>query len=104
MIETVGIIVGIGLGLFGSLFSVIQFLSQKKLEEKRDHIEEKRDHIEEMRDKEQKRQARLDFLVNVIIDEDIPRDSRKIFYEEYVALGGNGTLNKFWLRGGKMNK
>jgi hypothetical protein len=89
MIETVGIIVGIGLGLFGSLFSVIQFLSQKK--------------IEEIRDKEQKRQTRLDFLVNVIIDEDIPRDSRKIFYEEYVALGGNGTLNKFWLRGEKAN-
>jgi hypothetical protein len=96
MIETVGIIVAIGLGLFGSLFSVIQFLSQKK-------IEEKRDNIEEMRDKEQKRQTRLDFLVNVIIDEDIPRDNRKIFYEEYVALGGNGTLNKFWLRGEKAN-
>jgi hypothetical protein len=87
MIETIGIIVGIGLGLFGSLFSVIQFISQKKIEEKRE--------------KEQKRQARLDFLVNVLIDEDIPRESRKIFYEEYVTLGGNGTINKFWLRGEK---
>jgi hypothetical protein len=73
MIETVGIIVGIELGLFGSLFSVIQFLSQKKKD-------------------------RLYFLAQVIIDETIPRESRQPFYDEYIRLGGNGTFIKFWLR------
>jgi hypothetical protein len=67
---------GVILGLFGSIFSVVLSIKQK-------------------------RQSRLDFLVNIIIDEDIPRESRKIFYEEYVSLGGNGSVNKFWLRGEK---
>jgi hypothetical protein len=67
---------GVVLGLFGSIFSVVLSIKQKK-------------------------QSRLDFLIKRIIDEDIPRDSRKIFYEEYVSLGGNGSVNKFWLRGEK---
>ncbi|MDR0495566.1 MAG: hypothetical protein LBG95_08085 [Treponema sp.] len=67
---------GVALGLFGSIFSVVLSVKQKK-------------------------QSRLDFLVNIIIDEDIPRESRRIFYDEYVALGGNGSVNKFWLRGEK---
>jgi hypothetical protein len=69
-------IAGVALGLFGSIFSVVLSVKQKK-------------------------QSRLDFLVNIIIDEDIPRESRQIFYDEYVALGGNGSVNKFWLRGEK---
>jgi hypothetical protein len=67
---------GVVLGLFGSIFSVVLFFRQKK-------------------------QSRLDFLVNIVIDEDIPRESRRIFYEEYVSLGGKGSVNKFWLRGEK---
>ena len=69
-------IAGVALGLFGSIFSVVLSVKQKK-------------------------QSRLDFLVNIIIVEDIPRESRQIFYDEYVALGGNGSVNKFWLRGEK---
>jgi hypothetical protein len=65
---------GVALGLFGSIFSIVLSIKQKK-------------------------QSRLGFLVNKVIDEDIPRESRKIFYEEYVSLGGNGSINKFWLRG-----
>ncbi|MDR0443916.1 MAG: hypothetical protein LBH44_10960 [Treponema sp.] len=76
MLETVGIMLGIGLGLFGSLFSVIQFLSQKKKD-------------------------RLFFLAQIIIDKTIPRESRQPFYDEYIALGGNGTFIKFWLRENK---
>ena len=70
-------IAGVALGLFGSIFSVVLSVKQKK-------------------------QSRLDFLVNIIIVEDIPRESRRIFYDEYVALGGNGSVNKFWLRGKKV--
>jgi hypothetical protein len=39
----------------------------------------------------------LTFLTQVIIDKDIPRESRQPFYDEYIAKGGNGTVIKFWL-------
>jgi len=79
MENTIGIIIG-ALGLAVAVFVAVR---QVQVEER------------------QKKQSRLDFLVNIIIDEDIPRESRQIFYDEYVALGGNGTVNKFWLRGEK---
>ncbi|GHT79839.1 hypothetical protein FACS1894130_09790 [Spirochaetia bacterium] len=52
---------------------------------------------EAQRDKEQDLKDRLTFLTQVIIDKDIPRESRQPFYEEYIAKGGNGTVIKFWL-------
>jgi hypothetical protein len=30
------------------------------------------------------------------MDKDIPRKSRQIFFDEYVAKGGNGSFVKFW--------
>jgi len=76
MENTIGIIIG-ALGLAVAVFVAVRQVQVEK---------------------RQKKQSRLDFLVNIIIDEDIPRESRQIFYDEYVALRGNGTVNKFWLR------
>jgi len=45
----------------------------------------------------QKRSDRLTFLADRIFDPTIPRELRLPFYEEYLAMGGNGTAVKFWL-------
>jgi hypothetical protein len=79
IMENLGIVVGIALGLFGSVFSVYQYRHQKKLDAERDLKE------------------RLYFLANIIVDKDIPRKSRQPFYDEYIAKGGNGSFVKFWL-------
>ncbi|GHV74681.1 hypothetical protein AGMMS49940_19830 [Spirochaetia bacterium] len=79
MMESVGIICGVVLGLFGSVFSIVQFFFQRQ------------------RDKGQEIRDRLAFLMQVIIDKDIPRESRQPFFDEYIAKGGNGTVVKFWL-------
>jgi len=50
------------------------------------------------------RSARLEFLANVIIDTSIPRKARQPFYDEYVAMKGNGTVVKFWLLEGEKAK
>jgi hypothetical protein len=39
---------------------------------------------------------RLYFLANIIMDKDIPRRSRQVFFDEYIAKGGNGSFVKFW--------
>jgi hypothetical protein len=70
--ENIGIILGIVTGVFGSALYVYLAIRQKRLD-------------------------RLAFLVQVIIDRNIPRESRKPFYEEYIAKGGNGTVIRCWL-------
>jgi regulator of protease activity HflC (stomatin/prohibitin superfamily) len=123
MMENIGIICGITLGLFGSVFSVIQFFYQRQQtakdreqaardrEQDREQAAKDREHDREQAAKEREQAAkeaakevarqelrdRLTFLTQVIIDKDIPRESRQPFYDEYIAKGGNGTVIKFWL-------
>ncbi|MHC6203959.1 hypothetical protein ACYULU_12290 [Breznakiellaceae bacterium SP9] len=126
MMESFGIMCGIILGLFGSVFSVVQFFYQRRQtaidreqaardreqaeknkeqaarEAARDREQAEKDREQAAREaaKEAARQElrdRLAFLMQVIIDKDIPRESRQPFYDEYIAKGGNGTVIKFWL-------
>ncbi|GHV88291.1 hypothetical protein AGMMS50267_06550 [Spirochaetia bacterium] len=101
MMENFGIICGVTLGLFGSVFSVVQFFYQRHKDKEQAEREAQRDkeqaEREAQRDKAQDLKDRLTFLTQVIIDKDIPRESRQPFYEEYIAKGGNGTVVKFWL-------
>ncbi|GMO61705.1 MAG: hypothetical protein Ta2A_07940 [Treponemataceae bacterium] len=104
MLENVGIICGVTLGLFGSVFSVVQFFYQRhkdkeqaEREKEQAEREAQRDKAQAERDKLQDLKDRLTFLTQVIIDKDIPRESRQPFFDEYVAKGGNGTVIKFWL-------
>ena len=80
------------LGLFGSIFSLIQFFYQRI-----------KDKAQAERDKEQAKKQdlkdRLYFLAQLIVDRDIPRESRQIFFDEYIAKGGNGSFVKWWLEG-----
>ena len=55
-------------------------------------------------EKRQKRNERLMFLADRIFDPTIPRELRLPFYEEYLAMGGNGTAVKFWLLEGEREK
>jgi hypothetical protein len=99
--ENLGIICGVALGLFGSVFSVIQFFYQRQQAAKdREQAVKDKEQAEKEATKEAARQElrdRLTFLTQVIIDKDIPRESRQPFYDEYIAKGGNGTVIKFWL-------
>ncbi|GHV95870.1 hypothetical protein AGMMS50293_21900 [Spirochaetia bacterium] len=132
--ENFGIICGVTLGLFGSVFSVVQFFYQRhkdKEQAERDKAQAERDKEQAERDKEQaereraqaereraqaereaqrdKAQAerdkaqdlkdRLFFLAQLIVDRDIPRESRQIFFDEYIAKGGNGSFVRWWLEG-----
>ena len=54
--------------------------------------------------KELARTNRLTFLADRIFDPTIPRELRLPFYEEYLAMGGNGTAVKFWLIEGEREK
>jgi hypothetical protein len=88
--ENAGVIVGIVAGLagfitgvFGAVFSVCQYIYQKRKDKEQAEKQDLKD--------------RLFFLAQVIIDKDIPRESRQPFYDEYIAKGGNGTVIKFWL-------
>ncbi|GHV73380.1 hypothetical protein AGMMS49940_06820 [Spirochaetia bacterium] len=101
MMENLGIMCGVILGLFGSVFSVVQFFSQRQQAAKdRELAAKEAAKDRELAAKEAARQElrdRLTFLMQVIIDKDIPRESRQPFYDEYIAKGGNGTVLKFWL-------
>jgi hypothetical protein len=52
--------------------------------------------------KVQARSDRMAFLSDRIFDVSIPRILRQPFYEEYIAMKGNGTAVKFWLMEGEM--
>jgi flagellar biosynthesis component FlhA len=119
--ENAGVIVGIAAGLaglitgvFGAVFSVCQYLYQKRKDKEQSEREAARDkeqaERETARDKAQaerdKAQAekqdlkdRLFFLAQLIVDRDISRESRQIFFDEYIAKGGNGSFVKWWLEG-----
>ncbi|GHV80762.1 hypothetical protein AGMMS49944_25530 [Spirochaetia bacterium] len=97
VMENFGIICGVTLGLFGSVFSVVQFFYQRYKDKEQAVIEAARDKAQAERDKAQDLKDRLAFLMQVIIDKDIPRESRQPFFDEYIAKGGNGTVIKFWL-------
>ncbi|GHV73379.1 hypothetical protein AGMMS49940_06810 [Spirochaetia bacterium] len=94
MMENLGIMCGVILGLFGSVFSVVQFFSQRQQAAKDRELAAKEAAKEAAR---QELRDRLTILMQVIIDKDIPRESRQPFYDEYIAKGGNGTVLKFWL-------
>ena len=103
--ENFAVMSAFALGLFGSIFSLIQFFYQRFKDKEQAAIEAQReaarDKAQAERDKAQAEKQdlkdRLTFLTQVIIDKDIPRESRQPFYDEYIAKGGNGTVIKFWL-------
>jgi hypothetical protein len=88
--ENFGIICGITLGLFGSVFSVVQFFYQNHKDKEQAERDAQRNKAQDLKD-------RLFFLAQLIVDRDIPRESRQIFYDEYIAKGGNGSFVKWWL-------
>jgi hypothetical protein len=103
IIEQIGIVAGIVIGVSSFIYSVAQSRRQSKHEQELVAKEQERTVKEQERAaKEQERAAeqvlrdRLYFLANIIIDKDIPRRSRQIFFDEYVAKGGNGSFVKFW--------
>jgi hypothetical protein len=81
-----GIIVGIVLGLFGSVFSVVQFFYGRKKDRLQLEREERKDRMEDMK--------------LIFLDKDIPRKTREPFFEEFVRLGGNGLYARMWLEEG----
>ncbi|GHV24076.1 hypothetical protein FACS189498_0320 [Spirochaetia bacterium] len=143
MMENLGIICGVTLGLFGSVFSVVQFFYQRHKDKEQAAIEAERDKaqaereaerdkaqaereaerdkaqaereaervkaqaereaervkVQAERDKAQDLKDRLFFLAQLIVDRDIPRESRQIFFDEYISKGGNGSFVKWWLEG-----
>ncbi|GHU12487.1 hypothetical protein FACS1894161_0820 [Spirochaetia bacterium] len=138
MMENFGILCGVTLGLFGSVFSVVQFFYQRhkdkeqaaieaqrdkaqaerdkaqaerdkaqaaieaerdKAQAERDKAQAERDKAQAEKDKAQDLKDRLFFLAQLIIDRDIPRESRQIFFDEYIAKGGNGSFVRWWLEG-----
>ncbi|MDR2245696.1 MAG: hypothetical protein LBE17_03320 [Treponema sp.] len=122
LIEQIGIVAGIVIGVSGFIYSILQARHQRKYE--REQAEEQREQAarqrewaekqaeerreqaaklaEEQREwaeKQAEKQAlkdRLYFLANLIVDTDIPRSSRQIFFDEYIAKGGNGSFVKHW--------
>ncbi|MDR0761121.1 MAG: hypothetical protein LBF74_13600 [Treponema sp.] len=82
LIEQIGIVAGIVIGVSSFIYSVLQARYQKKYEREQAA--------------EQALKDRLYFLANLIVDKDIPRSSRQIFFDEYIAKGGNGSFVKHW--------
>jgi hypothetical protein len=80
--EQLGIIVGIVIGTSGLIYSILQFRRQRKYD------------LEQAA--ERALSERLYFLANLIVDKDIPRKSRQIFFDEFIAKGGNGSFVKLW--------
>jgi regulator of protease activity HflC (stomatin/prohibitin superfamily) len=124
--ENFAVMSAFALGLFGSVFSVVQFFYQRykdkeqaaieaardkaqdereaardkaqdEREAARDKAQAERDKAQAERDKAQDVKDRLFFLAQLIVDQDIPRESRQIFFDEYIAKGGNGSFVKWWL-------
>jgi hypothetical protein len=78
VMENFGIICGVTLGLFGSVFSVVQFFYQRHKDKEQAEKDAQRDKAQAER---QDLKDRLTFLTQVIIDKDIPRESRQPFYD-----------------------
>ncbi|MDR1524911.1 MAG: hypothetical protein LBS79_06610 [Tannerella sp.] len=126
-IEQIGIVVGIVTGVSGFIYSVVQSRRQRRYEREqaayareqaaeREAFERGQAAEQEAFEREQaaKQEAfereqaaeralneRLYFLANLIVDKSIPRMSRQIFFDEYLAKGGNGSFVKFWFDEGK---
>ncbi|MDR2246582.1 MAG: hypothetical protein LBE17_07960 [Treponema sp.] len=75
-------VAGIVIGVSDFIYSIVQARHQKKY--KREQAAE------------QALKDRLYFLANLIVDKDIPRSSRQIFFDRYIAKGGNGAFVKRW--------
>jgi hypothetical protein len=88
-----GVAVGIVLGLFGSVFSVVQFFYGRKRDRLTD-AQRKRDLERE------ERFHRMEDMKIIFLDKDIPRKTREPFFEEFVRLGGNGLYARMWLEEG----
>jgi hypothetical protein len=96
LIEQTGIVAGIVIGVSGFIYSVLQARHQRIYE--REQAAEQREQREQTAKlaAEQALKERLYFLANLIVDKDIPRSSRQIFFDEYLAKGGNGSFVKHW--------
>jgi hypothetical protein len=82
LIEQIGIIAGIVIGVCSFIYSIAQARRQRRYDREQEAKQELKD--------------RLSFLSNLIVDKDIPRRSRQVFFDEYIAKGGNGSFVKFW--------
>jgi len=78
------------LGLIGTITAVVALVTTLVLNHRQERRQDKKD-----------RQA---FLSNVIFDATIPRESRQAFYDEYIGMGGNGPVVRFWLSEGEKEK
>jgi type II secretory pathway pseudopilin PulG len=100
LIEQIGIVAGIFIGVSGFIYSVLQARHQRMYE--REQAAEQREQAAKQQEQaakqaeEQALKDRLYFLANLIVDKDIPRSSRQIFFDEYIAKGGNGSFVKHW--------
>ena len=93
MESTTGTIIGV----WG--FALAAFVAVRQVQAEKRNVKEL-----EMQKQELARNNRLIFLADRIFDPTIPRELRLPFYEEYLAMGGNGTAVKFWLIEGEREK
>jgi hypothetical protein len=94
IIEQIGIVAGIVIGVSGFIYSIAQARRQRKYEQEQAEYMREQAAKQDLKD-------RLYFLGSIIVDKDIPRKSRQVFFDEFIAKGGNGTFAKFWLDEGK---
>jgi hypothetical protein len=94
LIEQIGILAGIVIGISSLIYAVMQSRHQRAYEQEQCKQAEARAEEQALKD-------RLYFLANLIVDKDIPRRSRQIFFDEYIAKGGNGSFVKYWYNEGK---
>jgi hypothetical protein len=103
-------IVGAITGVVGALVSVLAVLVSVLVVRRQEKVHARELAVEQARhDRElaveqarNDRSERLAFLSDRIFDVSIPRNLRQPFYEEYIAMKGNGTAVKFWLMEGEM--
>jgi hypothetical protein len=100
MENTIGTIIGV-LGFVLAVFIAVRQVQAEKRNAK--ELEIQKQEMERQK-QEMARTNRLMFLADRIFDPTIPRDLRLPFYEEYLAMGGNGTAVKFWLIEGEKEK
>jgi hypothetical protein len=100
MENTIGTIIGV-LGFVLAVFIAVRQVQAEKRNAK--ELEIQKQEMERQK-QEMAKTNRLMFLADRIFDPTIPRDLRLPFYEEYLAMGGNGTAVKFWLIEGEKEK